>query len=956
MTRFVRVAFIGMITWAIGAAAPARADSIVLSALADNTLFAESGAESNGAGEWCFVGRTQNGEIRRTLIRFDLSPIPPGSVVTAASLRLSMSRTRGGSNSIGLFRTLESWGEAASISFGGGGRGGDALPGDATWSHRFFDTIPWSTPGGTFAAGASATTSVGGNGFYTWSGAGMASDVQAWVENAATNHGWIMIGGEASGGITAKRFDTRENSTFGARPLLTVTFTPPAGTGACCLLDGSCVIRSSADCAALSGTYRGNGTSCNPSPCPPPIGACCLPSGLCAPLTQAQCAAQSGTYRGHNVPCGSVVCPIVLTPYVDALPIPPIATPESGTAGGAAHYRLAMTEFSHQMHRDLPPTRVWGYAGTHPGPTILARRGQPVTVEWVNDLRDPQGALRTTHYLPVDTCLHGPDLTGQAPLTVVHLHGTRTAPESDGNPDDAYPPGQSALFTYPNDQRAASLWYHDHALGLTRLNVYMGLAGAYLIRDSVDDALNLPRGQFDIPLVIEDRSFNPDGTLRYPADWHEHFFGDFIVVNGKVAPFMNVAQGKYRFRIINACNSRTLRLAQSDGFPIRQIGSDQGLLARTVSLSFITIAPGERADVIMDFGIYPVGAQVMLLNSAPAPFPGEPGEGVVADVLKFNVIDAPGHTPGVPTNLASVPRTPESQASVHRDFVLRTIPDPICGHDLWAINDLHWDDITEFPRFGDTEVWSFINRSGVSHPMHLHLVSFQILDHQPFQIVDGNVSPTGPRTPPPASDAGWKDTVNVPPLTISRIIARFDGYAGLFPHHCHVLEHEDNEMMRQFRVVCPPIAFATAPSDTPVCRGGQIALSVTLTPDALGGESFQWRRNGMPLANGPQPGDAVISGAASPTLTIQGFSASQAGDFDVVVTSACAANISPVATLTLCAVDFNCDGSVNPDDLGDYINCYFGTPPCPLADFNGDTQIDPDDLGDFINAYFGPGC
>ncbi len=345
---------------ALGVPGLLRADSIVLRAANDNTMYAESGAESNGAGGGMFVGRTQNGEIRRALIRFDTTPIPVGSVVTAATLRLSMSKTRGGANSIGLFRATASWGEAGSISFGGGGRGGDALPGDATWTRRFFDTISWTTPGGDFASPASATTSVNGVAFYNWSAAGMAGDIQGWVNDATTNFGWVMIGGEGGSGITAKRFDTRTNETFTAQPTLTITFTPPPNSGACCLVDGSCVIRTSANCVAMSGTFRGVGTSCNPVPCPPPIGACCLPSGLCSSLTQAQCAAQAGTYRGHNVPCGAVVCPIVLTPFVDTLTIPPVAQPDSGTVGSTARYTIAMTEFNHRVHRDLPLTRVWG--------------------------------------------------------------------------------------------------------------------------------------------------------------------------------------------------------------------------------------------------------------------------------------------------------------------------------------------------------------------------------------------------------------------------------------------------------------------------------------------------------------------------------------------------------------------------------------------------------------------
>ncbi|MBL8758557.1 MAG: multicopper oxidase domain-containing protein [Phycisphaerae bacterium] len=850
------------------AAARSSADTIVLPGLADNTLYAESGSESNGIGQHFFTGRTANGETRRAVLKFDLTPIPAGSVITSVQLRLVVSRTRAGTVSVAAHRLLESWGEGASQSTGGEGVGGAAQPGDATWTHRFFASVPptpWTNPGGTYSPTASASASVS-TGAVTWSGGTLAADVQAWVNDPNVNHGWIFLGGEG-GGTTAKRYDSVQNVTLANRPSITVTFTPPAGTGSCCRPNGVCIITTAAGCAAVSGTYRGNGTSCNPNPCPPPVGACCLPSGLCQQRTASQCSAVGGTYRGNNVSCETVDCPVILTPYVDPLPIPAIAQPTVGQPGGAAHYVIPMTEFTHRLHRDLPLTRVWGYGGSYPGPTIEARRGLPVTVEWVNDLRDAQGNLRTTHPLMVDECLHGPDMTGQVPVTVVHLHGARVGPESDGYPEDAFPPGQrSPVYTYPNDQPAAMLWYHDHALGITRLNVYQGLAGAYIIRDAGEDALNIPRGQFEIPLVIQDRSVFPDGSLRYPEMWHEHFFGDFILVNGKIWPFLTVAQGKYRFRLLNGSGSRTYTLALSDGSTFQQLGSDGGLLAQTINATAVTIAPGERADIVIDFGIYPQGAEVMLLNSAPAPFPGIPGQGVIPDVMKFTVVAQPGDTDRLPRNLASVPRIPEAQAAVHREFMLErhdNHPMHQC-HDhggaprpVWLINELGWDDITEFPRLGDTEVWSWVNLSTTAHPMHIHLVQFQILDRQNFIMVNGVVTPTGPRTTPPAGELGWKDTVLAGPSQITRVIARFDGYTGLYPYHCHVLEHEDNEMMRQFRIVCP--------------------------------------------------------------------------------------------------TDYNYDGVVDPDDLADFIACYFENPPCPRADFNRDGTPDPDDLADVIAAYFS-GC
>src|SRR5262249_8508462 len=154
----------------------------------------------------------------------------------------------------------------------------------------------------------------------------------------------------------------------------------------------------------------------------------------------------------------------------------------------------------------------------YPGPTIQATRNVPAVVRWVNELRDPSGALRTTHYLPIDTRLHGPDHFGMAPLTVVHLHGGKVPPGSDGHPNLTIAPGERVEYLYPNAQRGATLWYHDHTWGITRLNVYIGLAGFYLIRDpAVEGPLNLPSGEFDVPLVIQDRAFNADGSLKYPA-------------------------------------------------------------------------------------------------------------------------------------------------------------------------------------------------------------------------------------------------------------------------------------------------------------------------------------------------------------------------------------------------------------------------------------------------------
>jgi spore coat protein A, manganese oxidase len=464
---------------------------------------------------------------------------------------------------------------------------------------------------------------------------------------------------------------------------------------------------------------------------------------------------------------------------------------------------MRMQQFQQQLHRDLPPTTVWGFEGSYPGPTIEARTRQPITVNWINDLRDEQGAYLTSHYLPVDTCMMGPDTEGDKPRTVVHLHGGHVSPENDGYPEHTILPGESVVYDYPNAQPAAPIWYHDHALGITRLNVYMGLAGFYLIRDAIEDALNLPSGEYEIPLAIQDRAFHIDGSLRYPAQWEDHFFGDHILVNGKVWPYLEVKQGRYRFRLLNGSGSRTYRLSLSDNAGFHQIGTDGGLLPAPVAVNEVTLLPGERADVVIDFSGYPAGQEILLTNSAPIHFPGTPGDGVIPEVMKFIVAAQTGHTTPLPAALRPIEILQESAAVEHRDFILHKIDDPCTGF-RWAINGLGWHDLTEFPVLGTTEVWSFINRSGMSHPMHLHLIFFQVLDRQPFVMDGETVVPTGSRLPPPASEAGWKDTVAVGPFEIVRVIARFEGYLGNYAYHCHILEHEDHEMMRQFVVVPPP--------------------------------------------------------------------------------------------------------------------------------------------------------
>jgi spore coat protein A len=350
----------------------------------------------------------------------------------------------------------------------------------------------------------------------------------------------------------------------------------------------------------------------------------------------------------------------------------------------------------------------------------------------------------------------------------------------------------------------------------------MGLAGLYVMRDAVESALNLPMGAYEIPLALQDRKFNPDGSYFYPETWQDMFFGDKVMVNGKVWPFLNVDQGKYRFRLLNGSGSRvyTLSLNPPSGtLTFTVIGNEGGLLeAPAPGVSALTIGPGERYDVVVDFGSYAQNDEILLENSAPAPFPN--GVVDVTQVMKFVVTDQAGDTDPIPNPLRTIERLQEGDAVMTRDLVLKKSGLDACGRSYWRINDLVWDDIVEEPVLGTTEIWRFINDSGVSHPMHMHLVFFQILDRDGFTTgAGGEIIPDGNPQAPPLEESGWKDTAMVGPNEILRVIARFEDYEGLYAYHCHILEHEDHEMMRQFRTIPEPSLLLGLMVGFPVALG-----------------------------------------------------------------------------------------------------------------------------------------
>jgi spore coat protein A len=495
------------------------------------------------------------------------------------------------------------------------------------------------------------------------------------------------------------------------------------------------------------------------------------------------------------------VDPNSLAPFVDPLPLPVIALPtghraEPGSPASPGSrlplYRVTARAVTQKLHRDLPATALWAYGGSVPGPMFDVRAGKGVLIEWANE-------LPSKHFLPIDHSLHGAEPGVPEGRTVVHVHGAKTAPESDGYPEDWYVSGQSRLYHYPNDQPAALLWYHDHAMGINRLNMYAGLFGLYVIRDPREQALGLPAGKYEIPLVLFDRDVRGDGQLSYPvaADperpWVPEVFGELHLVNGKISPYVEVEPRRYRLRILNAANGRFYRLSVPDGVDLFQIGTDQGLLPAPIAVKQVLLAPAERADLLIDFAPHR-GARIELASDAFA-------------LMQFRVGRRPVPDPSeMPRSLSGLERLSESAAVKTRRLTLDESQNLVAESTGMLLNKTPWHmPITEKPVLGTTEIWEIVNLTDDTHPIHLHLVRFQILDRRRFDafqyMTQNTLRYVGPMVPPEANEMGWKDTVRVNAKTVTRIIVPFSGYVGRYVWHCHILEHEDNEMMRPYEVV-----------------------------------------------------------------------------------------------------------------------------------------------------------
>jgi len=460
-----------------------------------------------------------------------------------------------------------------------------------------------------------------------------------------------------------------------------------------------------------------------------------------------------------------------------ALPILPVQK-ASGSDATSDCYEMAVRPASASILPGLI-TAIWGYNGTFPGPVIEARRGRKVSLRLKNELPVP---------------------------IVNHLHGGRTPPESDGYPTDLVMPKgefpaarmhdprarvahEEREYVYENEQRAATLWYHDHRMDFTAAQVWRGLAGFYILRDEEEGRLPLPRGEREVALLICDRSFGVDGSLIYPAfdpslrdipgipmDYMGGVLGDVILVNGAPWPRLEVANTRYRFRILNASNARRYQLALEPGAgaaPLVQIGSDGGLLAAPVVQRSIAIAPSERFDVVIDFSRYRVGSQVRLVNRA--------ADGPQGQVMRFDVVRQERDESVVPQRLSRVEFPDPAHVAATRVFNFS-----YRGMEGWTINRKPFDPdrMDARPKLDSTEIWRL--ETDFSHPLHLHLVHFQVLSHS------GRSGPF---------DSGWKDTIDLSAGQVANILVPFAGYRGRYVFHCHNLEHEDMAMMGNFEVI-----------------------------------------------------------------------------------------------------------------------------------------------------------
>lgn len=570
---------------------------------------------------------------------------------------------------------------------------------------------------------------------------------------------------------------------------------------------------------------------------------------LAYPLRTGSAAAQAPPLLN------AVAQPRFVNPLPNALAPAFAFQPAWTNPDGTLHYEIEMSAFSQSVGlAGVGPASLWGYGSsatgqrpTFPGRTFVVQKDAPITARFKNALVDGWGMPITQHLLPVDTSVHwalshmGMGIADVGVPLVTHLHGGHTESASDGLPEFWFTPNFAVTgpqwaketYTYDNDQEAGTIWYHDHALGITRLNVYAGLAGFYIVRDELDtglpdNPLGLPSGDREVAFAIQDRMFTADGQLHYPAlpqtrtspdpSVQPEFFGDVILVNGQAWPKLDVQRRKYRFRILNGSDSRfySLKLNRQGGRPLTvwAIGTDGGLLAAPVELKgALVIAPGERMDVIVDFAEAGMGERIVVTNNAPTPFPfGAPVVPPANQIMAFDVshdlpagfVDLP-----LPATLRSGGAFTVGEPARTRELLLFEGADEL-GRIFALLGTAaggfrQWNDpVTETVPYGDVEEWVVYNTTPDAHPIHVHLPQFQLLWRAPFKATQDRSGALrnirlGAKAPAPAWERGPKDTAQMLPGEATAFRAKFDR-AGEYVWHCHILSHEDHEMMRRYTI------------------------------------------------------------------------------------------------------------------------------------------------------------
>jgi FtsP/CotA-like multicopper oxidase with cupredoxin domain len=410
-------------------------------------------------------------------------------------------------------------------------------------------------------------------------------------------------------------------------------------------------------------------------------------------------------------------------------------------------------------------TSLHTYGGESPGPTFRVRSGDQFSVRLVNQL---QGDEHTN----------------------IHWHGLVIPPDMDGHPKDVVMPGESFNYTFRIEQRAGTCWYHPHPHEMTGPQVYKGMAGLFIIEDDEEQALGLPAGDHDVPLIIQDRRPSPTGELPYELtddDMENGVLCDKVIVNGTSDPYLEVESGLYRFRILNGSNARIYDLAFADKRTFHIIATDGGLLDRPYPVEKATLSPGERVEILVEFTANDVDSSVFFKSQGNGASTGTQ-QGIELPVIRFDIVRAGGGSVTIPATLAKLEQVDPALSVRDRTFEMRidhsTTP---MSH---LLNGKHFDmmRVDEQVKIGDLEIWTFRNTSYLPHPMHLHGAQFQVLDR------NGN-----PSLAP--NDLGWKDVVYVRPFQTVRVLARFGRWPGLLLVHCHNLEHEDHGMMLNFEMV-----------------------------------------------------------------------------------------------------------------------------------------------------------